>query len=148
MYEIECFHTLGTPHLERLKVTALNLFHPTASPPFRKVGSFHITTQPPCEGASHFAVSLSILAARQLRIRNLLNSQVTFFVTIRNLERRREGKISFISICYAFCSFRHKCCYKLYSGLTRCFVSRFLIEIPLAAMSRASRLDGPPSCLP
>ena len=44
--EIECFHTLGTPHLERLKVTALNLFHPTASPTFRKVGSFHITTQP------------------------------------------------------------------------------------------------------
>ena len=26
-------------------VTALNLFHPTASPPFRKLGSFHITTQ-------------------------------------------------------------------------------------------------------
>jgi len=46
LYEIECFHTFGTPHLERLKVTALNLFHLTASPPFRKVGSFYITTQP------------------------------------------------------------------------------------------------------
>jgi len=51
LYEIECFHTLGTPHLGWLKVTALNLFHPTASPPFRKVGSFHITTQPLMEGA-------------------------------------------------------------------------------------------------
>ena len=29
---------LGTPESERLKVTALNLFHPTASPPFEKGG--------------------------------------------------------------------------------------------------------------
>ncbi len=27
---------LGTPESERLEVTALNLFHPTASPPFEK----------------------------------------------------------------------------------------------------------------
>ncbi|OGP79735.1 MAG: hypothetical protein A2V86_12210 [Deltaproteobacteria bacterium RBG_16_49_23] len=40
MYKIECFHTLGTPESERLKVAALNLFHPTASPPFQKVGFF------------------------------------------------------------------------------------------------------------
>jgi len=31
---------LGTPESERLKVTALNLFHPTASPPFQKWGFF------------------------------------------------------------------------------------------------------------
>jgi len=45
LHKIERFHTLGTPESERLNVTALNLFHPTASPPFQKVGVFHITTQ-------------------------------------------------------------------------------------------------------
>ena len=45
LYKIECFHRLGTPGFERVKDTALNLFHPTASPPFQKVGFFHITTQ-------------------------------------------------------------------------------------------------------
>ncbi len=36
---------LGTPESERLKVTALNLFHPTASPPFKKwVFSYYDTT--------------------------------------------------------------------------------------------------------
>ena len=45
LYKIECLHTLGTPESERLKVTALNLFHPTASPLFQKVGFFHIATQ-------------------------------------------------------------------------------------------------------
>jgi hypothetical protein len=33
------------PESERLKVTALNLFHPTASPLFQNVGLFHIATQ-------------------------------------------------------------------------------------------------------
>ncbi len=32
LYKIECFHKLGTLESERLKVTALNLFHPTTSP--------------------------------------------------------------------------------------------------------------------
>jgi len=31
---------LGTPESERLKVTALNLLHPTASPPLQKWGFF------------------------------------------------------------------------------------------------------------
>jgi hypothetical protein len=35
---------LGTPESERLKVTALNLFHPTAPPPFKKsVSSYYGT---------------------------------------------------------------------------------------------------------
>jgi len=38
LYEAECIHMLGTPKSERLKVTALNLFHPTASPHFQRVG--------------------------------------------------------------------------------------------------------------
>ncbi len=38
LYKIECLHMLGTPESERLKVTALNLFHQTASPPFQEVG--------------------------------------------------------------------------------------------------------------
>ena len=40
LYKIERFHTLGTPESERLEVTALNLFHPTASPLLQKVGFF------------------------------------------------------------------------------------------------------------
>ncbi len=45
LYKIECIHVLGTPESERLKVTALNLFHPTPSP-FQGVSLFHLTTQP------------------------------------------------------------------------------------------------------
>ena len=47
LYVIECIRALDMPESERLKVTALNLFHPTASPPFEKVGFFPIATQPP-----------------------------------------------------------------------------------------------------
>ena len=35
LQKIECLHTLGTPESEQLKVTALNLLHPTASPLFK-----------------------------------------------------------------------------------------------------------------
>ena len=38
--KIESLHALGTREPERLKVTALNLFHPTAPPPFQNVGSW------------------------------------------------------------------------------------------------------------
>jgi hypothetical protein len=37
-YKFGCLHTRGTAESERLKVTALNLFHPTAPPLFQKVG--------------------------------------------------------------------------------------------------------------
>ena len=47
LYKIECFHALGIPESEQIKVTALNLFHPTASPPFQNVGILCIVTQPP-----------------------------------------------------------------------------------------------------
>jgi hypothetical protein len=40
LYKIECFHTLVTPEFELLKVAALNLFHPTASPLIQNVGFF------------------------------------------------------------------------------------------------------------
>ncbi len=40
LYKIECLHMLGTPESERLKVTALNLFHPTVSPLFKKLVFF------------------------------------------------------------------------------------------------------------
>ena len=40
LYKIECLHMLDTSESERLKVTALNLLHPTASPPFQKGGFF------------------------------------------------------------------------------------------------------------
>ncbi len=49
----ECIHILGTLEFERLKVSALNLFHPTASPPFPKSWFPHIVTQPldgECQG--------------------------------------------------------------------------------------------------
>jgi hypothetical protein len=43
--KIERFHTPGTFESERLKVAALNLFHPTASPPFPENRLFQIATQ-------------------------------------------------------------------------------------------------------
>jgi len=63
LYKIKCFHMLGTPESERLKVTALNLWEasylsfdrplpgkppkiPDRLSPFSKMGFFHITTQP------------------------------------------------------------------------------------------------------
>ncbi len=39
--EIECFHMIGGPESKRLKDATPNLFHPTASPLFRK-GVFFI----------------------------------------------------------------------------------------------------------
>src|SRR4030042_3528668 len=36
LYKIESFFTLGTSESKRRKVTPLNLFHPTASPLFKK----------------------------------------------------------------------------------------------------------------
>jgi len=44
--KIERFHMLAMPKSERLKVTALNLFHRTASPLLQKVGFFYIMTEP------------------------------------------------------------------------------------------------------
>jgi hypothetical protein len=40
LYKIESLQMLRTRESERLKVTALNLFHPTTSPPFEKVSFF------------------------------------------------------------------------------------------------------------
>ena len=45
LYKIEHFHTLGTSESERLKVTALNLFHPTASPRLPKDRFLYAATQ-------------------------------------------------------------------------------------------------------
>jgi hypothetical protein len=44
--EVKYFHMIGTTESERLKVSALNLLHLTASPPCQKVGFFHGTMQP------------------------------------------------------------------------------------------------------
>ena len=47
LHKIECIDTLDKPESERLKVTALNLFHPTTSSPLRESWFFHIVTQSP-----------------------------------------------------------------------------------------------------
>ena len=46
VHEIEYLQTLGTSESGRQKVTALNLFYLTASPPFGKSRFFGIATQP------------------------------------------------------------------------------------------------------
>jgi hypothetical protein len=43
--KIVCFYMLGTTEFKRKKVTALKLFHLTASPPSLKSWFFHIATQ-------------------------------------------------------------------------------------------------------
>jgi hypothetical protein len=40
LYKIDCLHMLGITESEPLKVTALNLFHPTTSLPFPQAGFF------------------------------------------------------------------------------------------------------------
>jgi len=45
VHEIECLQPLGTSESGREKVTALNLFYPTASPPSAKSRFFGIATQ-------------------------------------------------------------------------------------------------------
>jgi hypothetical protein len=65
LYKVKYLHTLRTPESERLKVTALNLFRPTAPPPFEKVSFFHIATQPPGgeekgAGATSFPTSWAV----------------------------------------------------------------------------------------
>jgi hypothetical protein len=40
LYNIQLFHEVAMLESDQLKVTALNLFHPTASPPYKKVGFF------------------------------------------------------------------------------------------------------------
>ena len=42
---VQFLQTLGTFESERLKVTALNLFHPTVSPFLRKLIFFYVMTQ-------------------------------------------------------------------------------------------------------
>ncbi len=38
MLKIACIHVIGTLEFDLVEVTALNLFHPTASPPFPRWG--------------------------------------------------------------------------------------------------------------
>jgi len=45
LYKIERLHAPGTHESERLEVTALNLFHPTASPRFPENRFFYIVAQ-------------------------------------------------------------------------------------------------------
>jgi hypothetical protein len=42
--KIECFYVLGMHESEQFKVTALNLFHPTASPRFQKANFLYYDT--------------------------------------------------------------------------------------------------------
>ena len=51
VHQVECLQTLGTSESGRQKVTALNLFYPTTSPPFAKSRFFGIATQPPRAGS-------------------------------------------------------------------------------------------------
>jgi len=67
LYKIERFHTLDTPESERLKVTALNLLHPTASPLFQKVGLFllrHSLQRMRVGGGSICVLNLNIISLR------------------------------------------------------------------------------------
>jgi len=48
--KIVCLHMVGGPESKRLKVAALNLFHPTASPLFRKAVLSYCDTPPEGEG--------------------------------------------------------------------------------------------------
>jgi hypothetical protein len=57
LYQAECIHVLVTPESERLKITALSLLHPTASPPFPRGWFLHIATQPHGEDGRGIRIS-------------------------------------------------------------------------------------------
>ena len=59
LYKIEYFHGLDTPESERGKVTALNLFHPTASPRFQKVGFLMSNSLVPILPAGYREINLN-----------------------------------------------------------------------------------------
>jgi hypothetical protein len=87
LHKIERFHTLGMPESEWLKVTALNLFHPTASPLLQKVGFFILRHSPdgesrkdPTTGGRVRGRVTSNLVLRQTFPRARLNIYVFLFV--------------------------------------------------------------------
>jgi hypothetical protein len=55
-YKIECLRELGTLESKRLKVTALNLFNPTAPPLFEKSGFLYYDTVSEGKGQGMHAV--------------------------------------------------------------------------------------------
>ncbi len=55
LYKIECLHMLEMPESERLKVAALNLFHPTASPLSQELFFLIVTQSLAGEGDLLFA---------------------------------------------------------------------------------------------
>jgi hypothetical protein len=58
LYKIGIFHTLGTPESERLKVIALNLFHPTAFSLLKNVCFFsYCDTAPRGEGETCLSIN-------------------------------------------------------------------------------------------
>ena len=68
LYKIQRFHMLVTLESERLKVTALNLFHPTASPPFQQCVFFilrHTLFKGEVRRGMGFSGSLPILRLEQ-----------------------------------------------------------------------------------
>ena len=77
LYKIEHFDTLGTSESERLKVTALNLFHPTASPFSEKSFFSYCDTVPKGEGKDE-GVNLK-LAISNLQF--LIDQPISYSVT-------------------------------------------------------------------
>jgi hypothetical protein len=56
LYKIEFLHRLGTPEFERLKVPALNLFHPTASPSVLNMNFFILRHSHVVKGVGGFGI--------------------------------------------------------------------------------------------
>jgi len=65
LHKIERFYALGTPESERLDVTALNLFHLTASPLLRKVSFFILRNS--FKGDEVWSIPIQLSDAEYLR---------------------------------------------------------------------------------
>jgi hypothetical protein len=72
-HEVEGIHMLDTSESERLKVTALNLFHPTVSLPLRRVGSFILRHS---------------LGRERGRVRGIIH----FYSTLRSLTKQEKAR--------------------------------------------------------
>ena len=91
-HKIEGFHAFDMPECERFKVTALNLFHPTASPLLQKVGSFVLRHSPAGERGrvrGNFRLDPAFLLFSILRIEN--NGKM--------IRRLQVGNVNFEATC-------------------------------------------------
>jgi len=99
LHKIEYFQMGGTPESERLKVTALNLFHLTASSPLQKVGFFILRTVSWQErDLSGKQLSISVLGCTKSLEKKLVRPSPMMGFKMRNKMRNNHWHPLFVLV--------------------------------------------------